>query len=97
MGDLGAIEDDVVFDDGVADALIATFEAAAKAVEGQNGSRLSWQITAQVDFSGHFSKLFAANAAVASGDAVELCARLREVATGARLLKEEARKEQQRR
>ncbi|WP_375433076.1 DUF6531 domain-containing protein [uncultured Friedmanniella sp.] len=97
MADLGVIEADVVFDVGVADALIAKFEAAAVAVEGQAGSRLSWQITAQIDFAGHFSKVFAANAAVAAGDAVELCARLREVTTGARLLKEEARKEQQRR
>lgn len=97
MADLGAIDEDVVFDDGVADALIAKCEAAATAVEGQNGSRLSWQITAQVDFEGYFSKLFAANAVVASGDAVELCARLREVAAGARRLKEEARLEQERR
>ncbi|WP_375430763.1 DUF6531 domain-containing protein [uncultured Friedmanniella sp.] len=97
MGDLRGIAADVIFDDGVADALIATCQDAATAIEGQSGSRLSWQITAQVDFAGYFSRLFAANATVAAGDAVELGHRLREVATGAQRRKEGARLEQQRR
>jgi RHS repeat-associated protein len=97
VGDLGAIHEDVPFDFGVANALIAACENAAAAVEGQAGSRASWTNTALTDFKGHFSELFRSNAAVAAGDATELCNRLRETARGVRRLKEEARKEQQRR
>ncbi|GAB3749836.1 hypothetical protein GCM10028864_23860 [Microlunatus parietis] len=85
------------FDNDVADALIAAFDGAASTIEGQAGTRSSAVTSAKDDFKGHFSELFSGNASVAAADATELCSRLREVATGARTLKEEARKEQQRR
>ncbi len=97
MADLGAIEEDVPFDDGAADTLITDCRTAATAIDGQAGERSSWVTTAMTDFKGRFSELFQANAATAAGDATELANRLREVATGAERLKEEARKEQQRR
>jgi len=97
VGDLGAIEEDVPFDNGVADRLIAVCDGAASTVSGQSGSRASWQATAAKDFKGHFADLFRDNQSTARADAAELAARLREVATGARRLKEEAAKEQQRR
>ena len=97
MADLGAIEEDVPFDDGAADALIAACRTAASTIDGQAGYRASLVSAAMTDFKGHFSELFQANAATAAGDALELANRLREVATGAERLKEEAAKEQQRR
>jgi hypothetical protein len=95
--DLGAIEQDVPFDAGAADALIAACTSAASAVEGQLAARSSSATAAMRDFRGHFSHLFADNAATAKGDAHELVAALHSVATGARRLKEEAAKEQRRR
>ncbi|QBR92879.1 DUF6531 domain-containing protein [Nocardioides euryhalodurans] len=97
MVDLGAIDEDVRFDHGAADTLASRCDAAADVIEGQAGSRASWKNTALTDFRGAFSELFRSNASVAAADATELASRLREVATGVRLLKEEARKEQQRR
>ncbi|GAA3619405.1 DUF6531 domain-containing protein [Microlunatus ginsengisoli] len=97
MGDLGAIEEDVPFDFGVATVFATACDNAASAVDGQAGSRATWVSTGLTDFKGHFSELFRTNAATAAGDATELSARLREVATGVRKLAEEARKEQQRR
>ena len=97
MVDLGAIDEDVPFDAGAADALIAACTGAASEIEGQVGSRASYVSTAMKDFEGYFSGLFSDNAATAKGDAQELVARLHEVASGARRLKEEAAKEQQRR
>lgn len=97
MADLGAIDEDVQFDAGAADALIAACTGAASVVEGQQGSRTSYVTTAMKDFKGHFADLFSENAASAQSDAHELSARLKEVATGARRLKEEAAKEQKRR
>ena len=97
MGDLGAIEADVTFDFGVAEALAAACDGAASAVAGQAGSRAGWVATGLTDFRGRFSELFGSNAATAAGDATELSNRLGEVAAGARRLAEEARKEQQRR
>ncbi|MFC7623801.1 DUF6531 domain-containing protein [Microlunatus sp. GCM10028923] len=97
ISDLGAIDTDVPFDNGTADDLIAAFDNAATAVDDQASSRASYVTTGSNDFKGHFSELFTSNAAVASADATELASRLREVATAARNLKEEARKEQERR
>ncbi|MGL3807884.1 DUF6531 domain-containing protein [Paeniglutamicibacter sp. R2-26] len=97
MTDLGVFAHDVTFDDGTADALISAFSTAASAIESQAGSRASYVATAGTEFKGRFSELFADNARVASADALELSDRLREVATGARRLKEEARKENERR
>ncbi|MFL4479905.1 DUF6531 domain-containing protein [Paeniglutamicibacter sp. ORCA_105] len=97
MADLGVYEHDVVFDNGTADALISAFNLAASRIEGQSGSRSSLAATAGTEFQGHFSQLFADNARVASADATELAARLRETAAGAKSLKEEAHKENERR
>lgn len=97
MADLGVYEQDVVFDNGTADALISAFDLAASKIEGQSGSRSSLVATAGAEFQGHFSQLFADNARVASADATELAARLREAANGAKALKEEARTENERR
>lgn len=97
MGDLGAIDDDVPFDFGVASTVATAFDNAATVVDGQAGSRSSWVSTGLTDFKGHFAEVFGTNAAVAAGDATELSSRLGEVAAGARKLAEEARKEQQRR
>lgn len=97
MPDLGAIEEDVPFDEGTATALITACRSAASAVDAQAGQRSSWVTTAMTDFKGHFSELFKANAQTAAGDATELANRLREVATAAERLKEEAHKEQERR
>ena len=97
MGVLSGIEDDVPFDDGVADRLITVCDGAASVITGQVGSRASWQATAAKDFKGHFADLFRTNQTTAHSDATELVSALRLVSTGARRLKEEARKEQQRR
>lgn len=97
IADLGAIDEDVPFNNTVADNLIEAFDGAASDIEGQTSSRSTHVKTAMGVFRGHFSELFSSNASVASADATELADRLREVATGARTLKEEARKEQQRR
>ena len=97
MADLGVFDHDVVFDNGTADALISAFNLAALSIEEQSGSRSSMVTTAGTEFKGHFSQLFADNARIASADATELAARLREAATGAKALKEEAHKENERR
>ncbi|GAA1496879.1 DUF6531 domain-containing protein [Paeniglutamicibacter kerguelensis] len=97
MADLGPYNEIVKFDYGTADALISAFTAAAAAIEAQAGSRSSFVATAGTEFKGRFSQLFADNARVASADAMELSDRLREVATGARRLKEEAHAESERR
>ena len=97
MGALSGIEEDVPFDDGAADRLITVCDGAASVITGQIASRRSWQATAAKDFKGHFADLFRTNQTTAHSDATELAGALRLVATGARRLKEEARKEQQRR
>ena len=45
MADLGAIAEDVPFDFGVATTVATAFDNAAKAVDGQAGSRSSWVTT----------------------------------------------------
>ena len=95
--DLGTFAHDVDFDFGTANALIGAFRAAATKIESQAGSRSSLVATARADFKGHFSQLFADNARVASSDATELAARLRETADGAKQLKEQAHRENERR
>ncbi len=97
MPDLGAIDEPVPFDAGAADALITACRNAATSVDGQVGERWGFVHTGSTDFKGRFSELFAQNALTAAGDATEVSTRLRQVADGAEQLKEEARKEQQRR
>ena len=53
---------DLTYDFGAADAVASAANAAASAVEGQAGSRASYVATAEQDFQGYFSELFAANA-----------------------------------
>ena len=97
MADLGAIDANVDFDTATADTLIADCKAAALAIDGQAGGRAAAVHTGSIDFRGHFSEVFARNATTAAGDATELAARLRDVATAAQHLEDEAVKEQQRR
>lgn len=91
------IDEDVPFDVTIADNLAAAFNATATKIEGQAASRSSNVTTGSTDFAGYFAGLFTDNASVASSDATEVCNRLREVATAATRLREEAVKEQQRR
>ncbi len=97
MADLGAIAEDVPFDFGTASSLATAFDGAATAIDNQASSRSSWVTTGLTDFKGRFSEIFRSNAVVAANDATELSTRLRQVATQARYLAEEARKEQERR
>ncbi|WP_153038791.1 DUF6531 domain-containing protein, partial [Rathayibacter tanaceti] len=97
MADLGAIEEDVPFAAGVAEAVVSAFTDAAAVVEGQSGSRAGSAVTALAEFRGRFSEVFRQNAQTGATDAAELVARLREVATAAGRLRDEAAKEQRRR
>ncbi|WP_410558215.1 DUF6531 domain-containing protein [Arthrobacter globiformis] len=58
----------------------SAFEAAASRLEELAGSRASYVISAREDFRGHFSEVFAANAATAGNDADALVSALRTVA-----------------
>ncbi|WP_181024686.1 hypothetical protein [Rathayibacter rathayi] len=53
--DLGAIEENVPFDDGAAEALITAFDGAASMLVGQVGSRSSFVATALAEFRGRFA------------------------------------------
>ncbi|MDQ0865108.1 DUF6531 domain-containing protein [Arthrobacter globiformis] len=68
------------FDYAVAGAVRSAFESAASRLEEHAGSRVSYVSSAKEDFRGHFSELFAANAATARNDADALVAALRTVA-----------------
>jgi RHS repeat-associated protein len=68
------------FDYGVAGAVRSAFEAAASRLEEHAGSRVSFISSAKEDFRGHFSEVFAANAATARNDADALVSALRTVA-----------------
>ncbi len=68
------------FSYAVAEVVQSVFESAATRVEGQAGSRASYVSAAKTDFRGHFSELFAANAATAAGDAEALASAMRTVA-----------------
>lgn len=94
---LQGIEENVPFDHGAADRLIAACRATAGVIDEQRGPRSSWTSTAMTQFRGRFSRLFQANCDVERGDATELRGRLLELAAGAERLQAEARKEQQRR
>src|SRR3712207_147765 len=95
--DLGAIDEPVPFDFGVADALINVCRTSASSVDSQVGQRYSLVHTGWTDFKGHFSQLFAQNALICSADATELAMSLRAMADGAERLKQQAREEQDRR
>lgn len=65
---------------GVAESVKGAFESAASRVLEHSGSRGPLVTGAGEDFRGHFSEVFAANAATASRDAESLAAALRTVA-----------------
>jgi hypothetical protein len=68
------------FDYAVAGAVRSAFESAASRLEEHAGTRTSYVSSAKEDFRGHFSELFAANAATAKNDADALASALRTVA-----------------
>lgn len=80
-----------------ADQVASTARAAARAVEGQVGSRASHVSTAQQDFQGFFAELFATNADTAARGGRDLVTALDEVASLADELQELAKKENERR
>ncbi|MFK0040039.1 DUF6531 domain-containing protein [Paenarthrobacter sp. NPDC090517] len=82
---------------GVAEAVKGAFESAASRVEEHSGSRAPLVSGAGQDFRGHFSEVFAANAATASGDAESLATALRTVAGYVGTMISEAREEDDRR
>lgn len=63
-----------------ASSLRTTLRTEATRIEGQAASRASYVSTAEKDFAGHFSELFATNASTAAGDATALADALRTVA-----------------
>lgn len=97
MVDLGPIHEQVKFNHADAQHFAKTCEVAAQSIDGQTGSRSSWEQTALEDFRGYFSEIFRSNAAVRARDASNLSASLNAVARAVRRVSEEARKEQQRR
>lgn len=68
------------FDYGVAGQVRSAFESAASRLEEHAGSRASYVSAAKVDFRGHFSEVFEANASTARNDAAALASALRAVA-----------------
>ncbi|MDF2993809.1 MAG: Rhs family protein, partial [Microbacterium sp.] len=88
---------DLTYDFGAADAVASAANAAANHIEDQSGSRISNVATANTDFQGHFSQLFAANAEIAASDARELVFRLRDIASFIGRLNDAAREENARR
>ncbi|MDR6639738.1 DUF6531 domain-containing protein [Paenarthrobacter nitroguajacolicus] len=82
---------------GVAESVKGAFESAASRVLEHSGSRGPLVTGAGEDFRGHFSEVFAANAATASRDAESLAAALRTVAGYVGTMISEARDEDDRR
>lgn len=97
VGPLVGIDEDVPYSAADANALVAACRASATLIEGQAGTR-AWAVsTAEADFEGCFSRVFADNARVQVADATNLVRALRDVATKVDALTEEAGKEQERR
>ncbi|MDR6985768.1 RHS repeat-associated protein [Paenarthrobacter nitroguajacolicus] len=82
---------------GVAESVKGAFESAASRVQEHSGSRGPLVTAAGEDFRGHFSEVFAANAATASRDAESLASALRTVAGYVGTMISEARDEDDRR
>lgn len=95
--ELGAIDDPVPFDFGVAATLVRACRSAVSSVDTQVGQRYSFVHTGSTNLKGHFSQLFAQNALTASADATELAMSLRAMADAAERLAQQAREEQDRR
>lgn len=98
MGDdFGAVEEDVPFDWGGADRLIAQFRSAATAIEDQRGSRQSAGQHALVDWKGPHSDEFSDRQSTGDADAGEIATSLRRSATQVEQLRDAAKEEQKRR
>ncbi|MDR6637635.1 DUF6531 domain-containing protein [Paenarthrobacter nitroguajacolicus] len=82
---------------GVAESVKGAFESAASRVLEHSGSRTPLVSAAGEDFRGHFSEVFAANAATAARDAESLASALRTVAGYVGTMIEAAREEDARR
>ena len=92
VGPLVGIDEDVPYSAADANALVAACRASATLIEGQASTR-AWAVsTAETDFEGCFSRVFADNARVQVADATNLVTALRDVATKVDALTEEARK-----
>ncbi|QWL31149.1 DUF6531 domain-containing protein [Rathayibacter toxicus] len=97
MGDVGAIDEDVLFSHDLASRVSVAALGVVSVIEGQVGSRASHVVGARKDFRGLFAEVFAENASVAAADGVELVSRLRELVAAVERLSEEAEAEQKRR
>ncbi len=98
MGDdFGAVEEDVPFDWGGADRLIAQFRSAASGLDGQRGSRLSAGEHALVDWKGPHAEEFRGRQSIGDVDAGEIATALRQSATRMEQLRDAAQEEQKRR
>ena len=97
MVDLGAYEEPVAFDDGVADALRSAASALSGTLSGQAASRSSWAATASTDFEGHYADVFDANARTASTDCTNIASALDDLVAEVQKLKEAAQAERERR
>ncbi|WOH20015.1 DUF6531 domain-containing protein [Paenarthrobacter sp. GOM3] len=82
---------------GVAESVKGAFESAASRVVEHSGSRGPLVTAAGEDFRGHFSEVFAANAATAASDASGLASALRTVAGYVGTMIDAAREEDDRR
>lgn len=91
------IAEDVPFDGAAATELAETCDRAAALLSEQAPSRSSWVSIGLTEFTGFFADIFRSNGATQAADARLLSSRLRQVAQGARRLKEEADREQRRR
>ena len=97
MVDLGAYEEPVAFDDGVADALRSAAAVLSGTLTGQAGSRSSWASTASADFEGHYADVFDTNAKTASTDCTNIASALDALAADVQTLKDAAQAERERR
>ncbi|WP_455130252.1 DUF6531 domain-containing protein [Propionibacterium acidifaciens] len=97
MVDLGAYEEPVAFDDGVADALRSAASALSGTLSGQAASRSSWAATASTDFEGHYADVFDANARAACDDCSNIASTLDALAADVQTMKDAAASERDRR
>ena len=96
-GRLGAYDEPVAFDDGVADALRSAATALSGTLSGQAASRSGWASAASADFEGHYADVFDANARTASTDCTNIASALDDLAAEVQKLKEAAQAERERR
>ncbi|RRC96025.1 DUF6531 domain-containing protein [Schaalia canis] len=97
MPNFGDYETDVVFDFSYARDLAALFRSAAQKTRDYESSRAAAQLTAEKDFEGHFSEVFARNMQIARNDGAALATALDDAANAVDHLISEATKENARR